>query len=167
MTPRRVSVTAGTRTVRVGDPRPGIAKKSDGRPRRWIGYAACAWATLFALPHIWWALDVPAGFPGGEASYHQFISSTWRYAYDVAVVVLCAVAVLVTLAVSKRRAGPARSFLRALIWLGSAALSFRGAAGLVVDGASDPIWWPAFLVGGVLFGGVAWSAREKTSPGLY
>ncbi len=36
---------------------------------RWANYAACLWAILFAAPHAWWALDFPAGFPGGEASY--------------------------------------------------------------------------------------------------
>jgi hypothetical protein len=38
-------------------------------------------------------------------------------------------------------------------------LTLRGVAGLVVDGASDPVWWPMFLIGGVLFGSVAWLAR--------
>ena len=36
-----------------------------------------------------------------------------------------------------------------------------GVAGMIVDGASDPIWWPAFLVGGILLGGVAWMAGTR------
>jgi hypothetical protein len=38
-------------------------------------------------------------------------------------------------------------------------LTLRGVAGLVVDGASDLVWWPTFLIGGILFGSVAWLAR--------
>jgi|GEM_PF-6848352 hypothetical protein len=50
------------------------------------------WALLFAAPHTWWALGVSAGFPGGEAKYRFFMTSTWRYVYDLVVVVLSALA---------------------------------------------------------------------------
>lgn len=132
-----------------------------GRLRPWISSAACCWAALFAAPHTWWALGQPAGFPGGEASYYRFMSSTWRYWYDVAVIVFCVVAILVAIELRS----PSRPFARrqrlarAAAWIGSGALSLRGVAGLMVDGSADPIWWPAFLVGGLLFGGVAWLAR--------
>jgi hypothetical protein len=43
-------------------------------------------------------------------------------------------------------------------------LTLRGVAGLIVDGSSDPVWWPIFLTGGVLFGGVAWLARSAPQP---
>ena len=39
----------------------------------------------------------------------------------------------------------------------------RGVAGLLVDGTSDPVWWPTFLLGGILLGGVAWLARVPRS----
>jgi hypothetical protein len=26
--------------------------------------------------------------------------------------------------------------------------------GLIADGVSDPVWWPTFLVGGILFGAI-------------
>ena len=69
--------------------------------RRWISYAACAWAVLFAAPHAWWALGIPYGFPGGEANHQLMMSSAWRYIYDVIVVVLSVVAILISLTLLK------------------------------------------------------------------
>jgi hypothetical protein len=124
--------------------------------RYWIGMGACAWAVLFAAPHAWWALGVPAGFPGGELSYGEFMASPWLRLYNLAVIGLCIAAVFLT----KKVLNPAdeakgRPFMRAILGIASVALLVRGGAGLVVDGASDPIWWPTFLVGGILFAAVA------------
>lgn len=138
---------------------------------RWIGAAACAWAAAFAAPHIWWALGIPAGFPGGEANYRRFMSSTWRYVYDVAVVMLCILAIIVVVTLVRP---PGRVVRRrvahAAAWVACVMLGLRGVAGMVVDGTSDPIWWPAFLLGGILFGAVAWFAprpneRQQGSAG--
>lgn len=130
------------------------------RRRHWVSSAACIWSVLFAAPHVWWALGFPAGFPGGETSHRIFMSSAWRYTYNVIVILLCALAVLVTLTLLR----PPHQIIRrwvphAAAWIACGMLTLRGAAGLVVDGASDPVWWPTFLVGGVLFGSVAWLAR--------
>ena len=134
---------------------------SSTRIARWITYAACGWAVHFAAPHLWWALGVSAGFPGGEASYRFFMSSAWRVIFDVVVILLCVLAVLVALALNQPPAQVVRRWIpRAAAWIACVALSFRGLAGMVVDGTSDPVWWPAFLLGGILFGGVAWSARQ-------
>jgi hypothetical protein len=131
---------------------------------RWIGYAACAWAVLFGAPHLWWALGIPAGFPGGEASYHRFMSSTWRYVYDVVVVGLSVAGFLVALELMRGSGRGARwRISRAAAWTASAALTLRGVAGMVVDGASDPVWWPTFLIGGILFGALAWLTRAPRS----
>jgi hypothetical protein len=130
---------------------------------RWTSYAACAWAVLFAAPHTWWALGITAGFPGGEASYHRFMSSTWRYLYDVAVVILGVVGVLVALRLRRPSDGVGWRAAHAAAWIASGALTLRGIAGLVVDGAADPVWWPTFLLGGILFGCVAWLARTPRS----
>ncbi|GEM_PF-1682081 len=131
------------------------------RHQRWISCAACVWAVLFAAPHTWWALRVPYGFPGGEVNYHVFMSSTWRYIYNLSVIGLCGLAVLITILLLRPSLQQlvSRSVLRGAVWVGSAALTLRGVAGLVVDGTSDPVWWPTFLVGGVLFGSVAYLAR--------
>jgi hypothetical protein len=46
---------------------------------------------LFGAPHLWWALGVRTGFPGGDESYESFMGRAWRYAFEVLVVLLSAV----------------------------------------------------------------------------
>jgi hypothetical protein len=53
-----------------------------------------------------------------------------------------------------------------LAWAASALLTLRGAAGLAVDWVRDPIWWPTYLIGGILFGTVAWLERRPSVIGL-
>jgi hypothetical protein len=125
------------------------------RPR-WINFAAGLWALLFAAPHAWWALGIPAGFPGGEANHRFMMSSPWRYVYDVVVVPLSVMAIVVALALLRPRNRIIPGWiLRTAAWIAFAMLTLRGVAGMVVDGSSDLVWWPIFLTGGVLFGGVA------------
>jgi hypothetical protein len=132
------------------------------RLRTWIGTGACAWAALFAAPHAWWALGAPMGFPGGEASYRQFMASPWLRLYNLAVIGLCIVAVILTTKLlGAANEGRRRPIIRVAVWVGSAALLVRAVAGLVVDGSSDPVWWPTFLVGGLLFGSVAATAGSR------
>ena len=126
----------------------------------WINYAACLWALLFAAPHVWWALGISTGFPGGEGSYRFFMSSGWRYAFDLVVVALCIVAVSVALALVRPRGWVPRL----AAWIACTMLTLRGVGGLVVDGAADPVWWPIFLTGGLLFGAVACVARTPAPP---
>ena len=131
------------------------------RHRRWISYAACAWTVLFAAPHILWALGISAGFPGGESNHRLMMTSAWRYISDLIVILLSVTAVLVVLALLRPPAQvPRRWIPHTAAWLACGMLTLRGVAGLVVDGRSDPVWWPTFLVGGILFGGVAWLARR-------
>jgi hypothetical protein len=128
--------------------------------RRWISYAAAAWAILFAAPHTWWALGIPAGFPGGEVNHELMMSSAWRYAYDVVVILLSITAVVVALVLLRPSGRLTRPWIpRTAAWIACGMLSLRGIAGAVVDGFSDPVWWPTFLIGGILFGAVAWLAR--------
>jgi hypothetical protein len=82
--------------------------------------------------------------------------ATWRYYFDVAVIGLSVLAVVVALAPIRPwgKAIP-RGLLRALAWAACCLLSLRGVAGLIADGVSDLVWWPAFLAGGLLFGAIA------------
>ena len=128
--------------------------------RRWFAYAACTWALLFATPHLWWALGVRAGFPGGDSSYEFFFGSWWRPLFNLLVIILSALMVVITRSLMGQRVRRRRVLLT-LAWIGSALLTLRGVAGGIVDGASDPVWWPAFLTGGILFGAVAWFGRAE------
>ena len=134
------------------------------RSTRWAGYIVCAWTLLFAAPHVWWALGIPVGFPGGDNAYQAAWSSPWFPHYNLVVVFLSTVGFLVVLALvtSLGRTVP-RRLLLTLVWLGAALLLARGVTGLVVDGRSDLIWWSAFLLGGVLYGMTAWRYRRELS----
>jgi predicted lysophospholipase L1 biosynthesis ABC-type transport system permease subunit len=91
--------------------------------------------------------------------------TTWRYYGDVTVILLCVLAVGVALApVQRWGAVMPRRLLRIMAWTASAMLGLRGLAGMIVDGVSDPIWWPIFLAGGLLFGAIAYlHPNEKTA----
>jgi hypothetical protein len=134
---------------------------------RWVHYAASVWSILFAAPHVWWALGVSAGFPGGQAK-HEFMMTTPRFYYsDVAVILLCVLAIGVALApIQQWGAFISRRLLRGMAYTASVMLGLRGLAGLIVDGVSEPIWWPIFLAGGLLFGGIAYTqpTGKTTQP---
>jgi hypothetical protein len=88
------------------------------------------------------------------------MSSAWRYIYDLVVILLCGLAVFIALTLMRpAREVSARRIWAASAWIASGMLSLRGVAGMLADGVSDLIWWPTFLLGGLLFGGVAWTAR--------
>lgn len=140
------------------------AGAAPARHQRWVSYAACVWSVLFAAPHVWWALGIPAGFPGGPAGHQLMMTSAWRYIYLVIVIILCALAILIALTLLRPPHQVVRRWVpQTAAWIASGMLTLRGLAGLVVDGASDPVWWPTFLLGGILLGGVAWLARIPRS----
>jgi hypothetical protein len=128
---------------------------------RWAGYIACAWTLLFAAPHIWWALGVSTGFPGGDNAYHAAWSSAWFPRYNLFVIFLSMAGILAVLGmVTPLGSAIPHRVLLTLAWLGAALLTTRGVAGLVADGRADLVWWPAFLLGGLLYGIVAWRHRR-------
>src|SRR5215831_10435713 len=115
------------------------------RRRRWANFAACFWALLFAAPHAWWALGSPFAFPGGPANHQLMMTSSWRLAYDLAVILLSVVAGGLALALLRVSADSKFfGFLRTLAWVASVVLGLRGIAGLAVDGLSDLVWSPTF-----------------------
>jgi hypothetical protein len=118
---------------------------------------------MFAAPHTWWALGISAGFPGGEANHRLMFSSTWRYLFDILVVFLSAATVVISVTLLRSSArGATWWILRTAAWIGAVMLLLRGVAGMVVDGTTDLIWWPTFLVGGLLLSFVAWLARGSS-----
>ena len=92
------------------------------------------------------------------------MTSRWRYLYDVLVILLSILGAVVALALRPSGRAKLRPFFSALAWIAAGLLTARGTAGLVVDGAADPIWWPTFLVGGLLFGRVAQRSRAHDTP---
>ena len=130
-------------------------------PRRhWVYYAAGLWSLGFAAPHTWWALGSPFGFPGGPANHRLWMTSWWRYVYDVVVILLSLLGAVVAVALVRVPDGTkVHRVFNAMAWTAGVVLTLRGVAGLIVDGTDDPIWWPTFLVGGLLFGSVAWRSR--------
>jgi hypothetical protein len=89
------------------------------------------------------------------------MTSRWRYLYDVLVILLSILGAVVAFALRPAGRTRFRRVFRLMAWLAAGLLSVRGVAGLVVDGTADPIWWPTFLVGGLLFGGVARLSRPR------
>jgi hypothetical protein len=88
------------------------------------------------------------------------MSSAWRYIFDVSVVILSLMAVVITGTILRPPHHAVRRWVpHVAAWIGSVMLTVRGVAGMIVDGTSDPIWWPTFLLGGILLGSVAWLAR--------
>lgn len=131
---------------------------------RWITWATCAWTVGFAAPHTWWALGIPAGFPGGQSSYDFFISSSWRYIFNVLVVVMSLMGFLVARTLARPPMQVIRRWIPyAAAWIACGMLGLRGIAGMIVDGVTDLVWWPTFLLGGILFGAVASNARRDRS----
>jgi hypothetical protein len=137
----------------------------------WLGYATCAWTVLFAAPHVWWALGYPLAFPGGEASYRVFVSATWRIVFDWIVVLLCLLGFGIALALVRAwgRMLPQR-LLHVAASAAAALLTLRGLGGVAVDGLRDvespirPVWTISFVVGGLLFGALAWRVRRARAP---
>ena len=124
---------------------------------RAVSYAACVWAAVFGTPHLWWALGIRAGFPGGDTSYEFFMASWWRVLFNWTVVVLSVVAIVITLVLLRPpHTVKWRWIPRTLAWTACVLLTIRGVAGIIVDVTSDLVWAPAFTVGGILLGCVAW-----------
>jgi hypothetical protein len=129
---------------------------------RAISYAACAWAALFGIPHLWWALGFRAGFPGGDTSYEFFMNSWWRVLFNWTVIALSVLAIVITLVLLKPPHLVKRRWIpRTLAWIACVLLMLRGVAGIIVDGTSDLVWAPAFTIGGILLGGVAWMSSRS------
>jgi hypothetical protein len=88
------------------------------------------------------------------------MGSAWRYIYDVVVIVCGITGIAVALTLLRPPERVTRRWIPyGLAWFACGILTVRGVAGLVADGWSDLVWSPSFVLGGMLFGGVAWFAN--------
>ena len=114
------------------------------------------------MPHLWWALGIRAGFPGGDTSYEFFMASWWRVLFNWTVVALSVGAIVITLVLLRPPHTVKRRWIpQTLAWIACLLLTIRGVAGIIVDGTSDLIWAPAFTLGGILLGCVAWMSAHS------
>jgi hypothetical protein len=64
---------------------------------RWIGYAACGWALLFSLMHLYWGIEVSTGrliVPGGDMAAGGGVDGS---AWALYAGILCVMGVLIAL----------------------------------------------------------------------
>ena len=131
----------------------------------WVAYAAASWAFVFALFHAACATGWHIGFDREFA--RRAFAKTWFLAYDLAVMVMCLVAVGVALAPVRPwgRRVP-RGALGVLAWGGTALLMWRATGSIVqlvyqiVSGSfvarAMLVWEAWFYVGAILFGVSTW-----------
>ena len=160
----------------------GIPEARSDAPRRWPGwaaYAAGAWALVFAVVHLYWALGGTVGLPNGMS----VDMNPALFVIDVLAVPLCVVGALLALSLVRPwgRLFPRRLLLAgawavcALLIVHSAPTLVEGV--LVVTGLRDAepsvlerwslfVYEPWFFVGGILYGAAAWGhGRRSSRPG--
>ena len=150
--------------------------------RRWRDIAA-AWAVLFAVLHLYWALGGSVGLAESAGARLAAERPVWFVVtglYGVAALLLVAAALGLALA----RGVPAgrRRWALPLVGAGVAAVLLLRAVGVELLLLTDPgygggnispaqrgwslvLWNPWFLLGGISFGLAALAARRATSAG--
>lgn len=137
---------------------------AQARSTMW-GYAASAWAFVFTIPHIYWAIGGTTGLAG-----HAMIGPL--LAINLVAIPLCLLAAIAALAtVQSWGEMVPRWLLLTLVGGAGAVLSVRGIVGLVQRALSidqigqQPVLAlladPWFLLGGVLFSVTAWSYMHR------
>jgi len=133
-----------------------------------VAYAAAVWAAVFATFHGIWAAGWYPLLDAGQARIA--FATPWKWAFDVAVAVVCIIAVPVTLApvMSWGQRVP-RRLIYTLARTGTALLVFRSVASLaqgsylIATGrlrlADMSIWEPWFYLGAILFSLSTWRAE--------
>ncbi|WP_161605619.1 DUF3995 domain-containing protein [Natrialba asiatica] len=133
----------------------------------WPGYAAGAWALLFTLPHVYWALGGTLGLAG------RSMTGTLLLVNLVAIPLLFLAAGVALGTVTLWGRIIPRWMLLSAVWGVSLILGARGIGGLVQRGLSGGhdgsqsllslIADPWFVLGGVLFGMAAATYSRKSS----
>lgn len=136
-----------------------------------VGYGAALWALVFALFHFVWAAGWYVGLP--SEGLREAFERPWFYAYNLVAAGLCAVAVPLALALTRRWE---REFYIRLFgffgWSIAIILALRGIAGVINfaylgitgnDIANPMFLWDVwFCLGGLLFGLAAWNFRRSS-----
>jgi Protein of unknown function (DUF3995) len=152
------------------------------QPRSWAGYAAAAWALVFAGPHFYWGVG---GAVGLDTALNRGIvegRSGWFLALNWGIGIFCVTGGVVALATVRPwgRRVPAR-LLRGLTWLGFVLLAARaldiyvefglGLTGITPIPADQRneylrlarwflfLWLPWFTLGAVAWGALAGKLR--------
>lgn len=131
----------------------------------WPGYSAALWALVFAVLHVVWAAGWYVGLD--EELSRKAFAQRWFLVYDLVVAGMCALAVIVALAlVRPGRMHLPRRLVGGLAWCGAGLLALRAAAGvgqaayLLATGRSILVvyrlWEAWFCLGAVLFGLSTW-----------
>lgn len=141
----------------------------------WLAYGAASWALIFGVLHSMWATGWYIGLDRTFAQ--KAFAQPWFLAYDLAVAVMCLVAVWVALALVRPwgRRVP-RWALGGLAWCGTGLLMSRAIASIVqllcqvATGSfvarAMLVWEVWFYVGAILFGLSTWqfwTVRRKSS----
>ena len=157
--------------------RAGNGARAMPRARRrqatWAGYAACAWALLFAAVHLYWGLGGTAGLPPGLS----VVDTPALFVIDLLAIPLCLAAAALALALVRPWGGQLPRWpLLSAAW-GAAALFVAHALPAVVDAVvlaaglrtaelaprerfSLFLYEPYWLLGGILFGVAAWHSMR-------
>lgn len=148
------------------------SSQTNTRPRLTtrVGYMACAWAVLFILPHIYWAIGGTAGLAGHP------MKGALLYINLVAIPLLLIAAVVALAAVQSWGQAISRWLLIVLLWGIGIVLTVRGTIGLVQRIFSISAIWhqpilalfadPWFILGGMLFNIVAWNYSRQPKKTL-
>ncbi len=133
------------------------------------GYGAALWALIFALLHVVWAAGWYVGLPAEKA--REAFQKTWFLVYDLIVAGICAVAVLLALALTQQwgQRLPIR-FLIFVGWTTAIVLALRGIAGVIKiaylgitgEDIANPLflWDFWFCLGAALFGLRSWNFQR-------
>lgn len=131
-----------------------------------IAYAAAAWALIFGIFHLIWAMGWYVGLESNEAE--KAFARPLSYAFNLLVAAMCAVAVMIALAFARRY--EKRRFYRsisALAWSGTILLVLRSSASVVQmvyllvtkRFSGEPrvfLWELWFYCGAILWGLTVW-----------
>jgi hypothetical protein len=127
----------------------------------WAAYGAALWSVLFAALHAAWAAGWYVGLPADQA--RRAFQRTWFWVYDITAGVLCALGVIIALAlVRPLERHLFHKLFSLLAWCGTGLLVLRAAAGVtkiiylaLVVGRDAPhtaaLWDVWFCLGAVLF----------------